>query len=331
MFRRLISRPRTFQPSILRTKMQPAILSRSFNLDTTGLWKKKQDTKHFFCKPEEDVNDNMNNEIMQSYRRMQNTKRLQTGIIIVSSLVIIIIGYQVCYKVIYLKRDAFIALYPSPYKIHRLSESEKQYLDIPYMKMIIKKRAIEKVVRNEFIREEYGVPLKLDIYDDSDDKRDQFKVWSEDEDLVIYGIKFRPQRTSGNKQLNDKWYGFLGLFQWKFSVRSVNLIQILEDFSTALGIRLDKITIPERRYGSFKNEYPIHDNDYDDFENGTSHDRRRHICFIGEFRLNDNSTVVYKGKYHVDTKFDEIYLMREEDGKKVKYLIYDERFGTAKK
>ncbi|CAB4252949.1 similar to Saccharomyces cerevisiae YOL053W AIM39 Putative protein of unknown function [Maudiozyma barnettii] len=324
MLKRLLLRPRVVTSTILRPRIQPVIISRNFNLDSIGLWKKKTDAKHFFSRPEEDLNANINKEIMESYRRMQNKKRLQTGMIIISSLIITIIGYQVCFKVMYLKRDAFIALWPSPYKIHPLTETEKQYLDIPYMKMIVKKRTIEKVVRNEFIREEYGVPLKVDMHDDN--KQDQFKVWSEDEDLVIYGIKFRPNRANRSKRSNDNWHGFLGLFQWRFSVRSVNLIQILEDFSSAIGIRLDKITIPERRYGSFKNEYPIHDNDYDDFENGTSHDRRRHICFIGKFALNDNSTIIYKGKYHVETRFDEIYLMREEDGKFVKYLIYKENF-----
>ncbi|KAG0655099.1 Altered inheritance of mitochondria protein 39, mitochondrial [Maudiozyma exigua] len=271
---------------------------------------KNNDTKHFFTQPDPTIN----NDLIESYRRMQRRKRLQTSLIIVSSLLITIIGYQICYKVVYLKRESFIAIGPSLSRIHKLNKSELKYLDIPYMRMIIRKRVIEKIISNDFIREQYGVPFKIDTI--QDEKADEeFKIWSEDENLVIYGFKFKPCEKKKN---GNNWHNCFGLFQWRFSVRSVNIHQIIEDLLTGIGIRYDKITIPEKQYGSFKNEYPIHDDD-EEFDN---YDRRRHICFIGNITLDDKSKIIYKGKYHVDTKFDEIYLLRKENDKKVKYLLH---------
>lgn len=307
MFRRILLRPNIISTSCRRINpIQTRLLTvRGFNMNKTN------DTKHFFTQPD----PLRNSDIIESYRRMQRMKRFQTALIIVSSLLITLIGYQVGYKVIYLKKESFLAISPSLSRIHKLNKSELKYLDIHYMRMIIRKRVIEKIVSNDFIKEQYGIPFKMDtIRDEKDDE--EFKIWSEDENLIIYGFKFKPY----DKKNEENWHNIFGLFQWRFSIRSVNINQIIEDFLIGIGIRYDKITIPEKQYGSFKNEYPIHDDD-EGFDN---YDRRRHICFIGEITIDDKSKIIYRGKYHVDTKFDEIYLMRKENDKKVKYLLYND-------
>lgn len=283
------------------------------------MWRER-DTKHFFCEPKNSTNDAVNSEIVQSYRRMQNKRRLQTGLIIISSLLITIVGYQVFYKVLYKKRDAFIALGPSPYNIHKLTSEEEKYLDIPFLKKFIKTKVMGKVIQNDFVKEQYGVPLRFDAINDS--SREQFKIWSEDEDVVIYGFKLRPH-SSAHRQIGPTWHNFLGLFDWRISARSINMMQIMNNIMSGLGVAMDKITIPERQYGQFKNESPINDDDELD-KDGNYQTRRRHICFVGEFALDDNSMVTYRGKYHVTARFDEIFLMRNEGGEHVKYLIYNE-------
>ena len=307
MFRRILLRPSIISASRLRIHPMQirSLTSRGINMNQDN------DTKHFFTPPD----PMRNNDIIESYRGMQRMKRFQTALIIISSLLITLIGYQIGYKVIYLEKESFIAISPSISRIHKLNKNELKYLDIPYMRKIIRKRVMEKIVSNDFIKEQFGIPFKIDIIQDEKDD-EEFKIWSEDENLIIYGFKFKPY----DKKNSDNWHKIFKLFQWRFSIRSVNINQIIEDFLIGIGIRYDKITIPEKQYGSFKNEYPIHDDD-EEFDN---YDRRRHICFIGEITIDDKSKIIYRGKYHVDTKFDEIYLMRKENDKNVKYLLYND-------
>lgn len=311
---------RTFKSTGLPLRSLQLSTHRTYRNEAFGMWRKR-DTKHFFCEPKEAVDDSVNSEILQSYRRMQSKRRLQTGLIIISSLLITILGYQVCYKVLYQKRDAFIAVGPSPYKIHKLTPEEAKYLDIPFLKKFIKTKVMEKVIRNEFVKEQYGVPLKFDAIHDS--SREQFKIWSEDEDIVIYGLKLKPHSPT-NRQALSTWHNFFGLFDWRICARSINLPQILDSIMRGVGIGMDRITIPEKEYGQFKHESPINDDDEFD-KDGNYLTRRRHICFVGELALDDNSSITYKGKYHVTARFDEVFLMRNENGKHVKYVIYNKR------
>lgn len=330
MLKRSILIPRVASSQIWKTRIIPLqlrkinIIGKRFKYNSTALWK-YSDSKHFFSKPNENGNNSnnneMNSEILKTYRRMQNRKKLQTGLIILNSLLITIIGYQVIYKVIYLKQNAFIVIGPSPYKVHKLSDGEEKHIDIPNLKKVVKSKVIEKIIRNDFIKEEYGVPLKLDMI--TDDSKEEFKIWVEDEIPVIYGFKLKPY----NKRNSSKnWHNFIYLFHWRFSARSINIIQIMDNFRASLGLDYERITIPEAQYDAFKNENPIHDYDDDnDDNNDMNRDRVRHFCFIGEFAIDDRSNIVYKGKkYHVESKIDEIYLMRKESNKFIKYLLYNE-------
>ncbi|EHN00328.1 YOL053W-like protein [Saccharomyces cerevisiae x Saccharomyces kudriavzevii VIN7] len=160
------------------------------------------------------------------------------------------------------------------------------------------------------IKEQYGVPL-LDK-DGNSPRLNEFSMWCEDQDPCVTGIVMEPddQRDSSHT-----WYRIPFVCKWRITHRPISIQRAVDSLLNRIGLEtadLFEIISPERVYGSFKYEYPLQ---------GDSH--ALHVWFHGEIELDDDSLIVYNGKYHVDVKLQEIDLFRrEKNGQLVQYVLF---------
>lgn len=315
------------------------------------------DSTHFFTSPNRDepsskinnffssttkYNDNIpGTSIGEAIKQHQNRKRRFVIWFTLSTLLSLFIGYKIIYKVVYLKRDSYIPLFPCN-KFHKLTPKEEQKLNINNVKDFIYTKLMSKLTSHDFIKDHYGVPLRIPstphnqvINNDNDknnnsnnnNKFQKFNIWCEDEDLVVFGILFKPNDDIRIDCNNKKWHLVPGLFKWKFSHQSVNIMERIQDVLDFIGLKYDKMITPEVTYDTFKYEVPIHFNDNGDiniYDSINNNHHAMHICFNGELSIDDKSVVRFEGKYHVDVKFEEISLTRREnDGNLVKYILYN--------
>lgn len=280
------------------------------------------------------ISDSNIGEVIKQYR---SRKRRFAIWFTLTTLLSLLAGYKIIYKVIYLRKDSYIPLFPCN-KIHKLSPKEEQKLNINNVKDLVYIKLMSKLTCHDFIKDHYGVPLRMksltngNTIDSSSnnniDKFQKFDIWCEDEDLVIFGILFKPNDGVKIDSNDKKWHLVPGLFKWKFSHQSVNIMERIQDILDFIGLKYHKIITPEVTYDTFKYEVPIRfdnngDVNIDDHINNNNNNHAMHICFSGELNIDDKSLLQFQGKYHVDVKFEEVSLTRrEEDGNLIKYILY---------
>lgn len=279
------------------------------------------DTTHFFSSPNKTTNKHIKTpsgdsetngvDIGLAIRQYQNRKRRVAIWFISTTLLSLLIGYKVVYKVIYRGQESYIPFWPCN-KYHKLTAKEQDKLNINNVKSVVTTKLMGKLTSHDFIKEQYGVPLR--ISSKTNGEVEKFEVWCEDQDLVVFGILLEPNDGVKIDSRNKRWHMVPGLFKWKFSHQSMDFKERIQDILDVIGIKYDKMIRPEVIYDTFKYEVPIHG------DNENNH--AMHICFYGELNLDKESKVTFKGKYHVDTKFEEIELLRNEDGKLVNYILY---------
>ncbi|KAH7585109.1 hypothetical protein J7297_02958 [Nakaseomyces glabratus] len=284
--------------------------------------KEGRDGKHFFTPS---VNDGAENSTLHNNSRLsesemssianaiaeQKRKRLKRSIItIFSAFVTAVLGYTIGYKVWYLKEQSFIPLYPCS-RVRKLSTRDLRRVSVKKIEDISEVRVLERLSQHKMIQEEYGVPLR-----DSNGKAphvSDFSVWCEDQDPCVTGLVFEPD---SNRQSSHSWYRIPYVFKWRITHRPISISSFIDDVLNWINVStsdLFEVISPEKVYGSFKYEYPIQ---------GDNHSL--HICFLGEMKLDENTTVIYKGKYHVDVKLERIDLLRTENKKLVRYILFKE-------
>ena len=281
------------------------------------------DGKHFFTTPhqqqqtksgetEEGNRPNIEEDLKsigQAITHQRNKRRKQIWSAIFGGIFGVIIGYSVIYKVVYLKEQSFLPLFPSS-KIRKLSARDLKRVDVNQVQKLSKLRVLEILSGHEMIKEQYGVPL-LDK-DGNSPTLNEFSMWCEDQDPCVTGIVMEPddQRDSSHT-----WYRIPFVCKWRITHRPISIRRTIDDLLNRIGLEtadLFEIISPERVYGSFKYEYPLQ---------GDSH--ALHLWFHGEIELDDDSLIVYNGKFHVDVKLQEIDLFRrEKNGQLVQYVLY---------
>lgn len=273
-----------------------------------------KDGKHFFTPPSlSDRNsDNVNDEVTSigqaiASQRRRNRRRLIA--VIFFGFMGTVLGYTIGYRALYLKEQSFIPLYPSS-RVRKLSERDKRRIDAKQVENIARVRVLERLSQHVMIKEDYGVPL-LENKTHETPKVKDFEMWCEDQDPCVTGIVIEP--NDGRASIHE-WYRIPFLIRWRITHRPISLSQNLNDFLNRVGLSstdVFQIIAPENVYGSFKYEFPIQ---------GDNHSL--HIWFLGEMELDEDSLIVFKGKYHVDAKLQQIDLLRKEKNKLVRYILY---------
>lgn len=335
---------------IARFSSSGAIFRISTPLRYSARWK-HSDPKHYFTDPSTNEakqpptffhDQHYNTQQQQQQQQQQiSTEDIATAVgesfrkhkrrrqrIIYSALVTAIVGvtfgYSICYKVLYKKEESFIPLMPSQ-KWHKLSEYDSQRINIEEMKALGKIRCLSILTNHEMIRDEFGVPLKTSKGEVPTVKA--FDVWCEDQDPGIQGIVMRPlaRRLSKTDTSRERdyhlWHTIPGFLQWRIGTKPINIKNSFNAMLKSLGLNtgdLLEVINPNAEYGEFKHEYPLRKgNRYDVLE-----DRPMHIWFFGEIDLSEDALIVFKGKYHVNVRMEQVDLLRKENGQLVRYVLY---------
>lgn len=270
------------------------------------------DNTHIFS-PLSNNNDIGETEIRSIGEAIARQRRIRTRRIIgtiVGALIVTILGYSIGYKVWYCKTQSFIPLYPCS-RVRKLSTRDLKRIDVKMVENLAEVRLLEKLSQHEMIKDQYGVPLR-----DQDGKpphTHDFSIWCEDQDPCVTGIVFEPD---DKRDSSHTWYRVPFLFKWRLTHRPISISGIISDTLKSINLStsdLFEVMSPEKVYGSFKYEYPLQ---------GDNHSL--HICFLGEMKLDKETMIIYKGKYHVDVKLERIDLLRTEKGELIRYILYKE-------
>lgn len=240
----------------------------------------------------------------------------------ITGIVGVTLGFSVGYKVLYKKQESFIPLFPSR-KWHRLSAYDSQRVNTDEIKMLGKMRCLSILTNHEMIREQFGIPLKTDTGEVP--KVKSFDVWCEDQDPGVQGLIIKPidrvNEEDSRYRNSHAWHTIPGLFQWRMGTKPIKIKDKFDSVSKLIGINtgdLLEVINPDRTVGGFKYEYPLRKGDNFD----TDEDRAMHVWFFGEIDLSKNAMVVFKGKYHVHVKMEQVDLLRRENGELVRYVLY---------
>lgn len=272
------------------------------------------DGKHFFTPPkgnpknssEEDGNVNIIGQVI-AQQRSKRRRQLISAILV--GVIGTILGYSVGYKVLYLREQSFIPLFPAS-TIRKLSERDRRAIDIKRVEDLSRIRVLEQLSQHEMIKEQYGVPLH-DADTNETPKVQDFSIWGEDQDPCVTGLVIEPD---DGRPSTHSWYRIPFLVKWRLTHRPISISRAINNLLQGIGLSttdLFQVIAPEKVYGSFKYEYPLPGDDHS-----------MHIWFLGEMKLNNESLVVYKGKFHVDVKLQEIDLLRKENDELVRYILY---------
>ena len=282
---------------------------------------------------------------INEYRRQKTRRALRNTVIAIGILIMGGLGYQIGYKVLYLQQESFLPLCPSLH-VHKLNRYELEHIDVAYLEKLVRVKVMERILLNDFIMREYGVPLKLSFdlegnhHGDNGGVNgatvDEFKVWGENDGPVILGIKFRPDNgrisgyINGGSSIENVWHRIPYVLKWRLARKSVDVTKNVDEFLENIGAKGDRIGVSpampnsfgpfdSRRYNKSVRDLGIIRRDH---EGGEEDDLPVRICFAGVMYFNGDSKVVYKGQYHVDIRFDEISLLRKEGDKLVEYILY---------
>lgn len=275
--------------------------------------------KYIFTSPNEEVRNEYEQSEMLGQAIVQQRRKLRKQVLtfVVLGLFGSILGYSVGYKVLYLGEQSFIPLFPAA-KVRKLSDRDRTRIDVDGVKNLSQIRVLQQLSQHEMIKEQYGVPL-LDTERNETPELQDFSIWCEDQDFTVTGIVIEP---NDKRSSSHQWYRVPFLFKWRLTHRPLNFSKTIDGVLEGIGLStsdLYQIISPEKVYGSFKYEYPLRGDN-----------QAKHIWFLGELRLNSDSLVVYKGKFHVDVKLEEIDLLRKENGKLVRYILYKESESISK-
>ncbi|SCU99742.1 LAMI_0G00518g1_1 [Lachancea mirantina] len=284
------------------------------------------DSKHFFTPPHHDQSPDqvldselITQTVQQSLRHARRRKYKNIFGALVVILLGTVFGYGVGYKVLYLHEEIFIPVYPAS-KVRNLSKRDLQQLNVSDIKELAEYRVLEKLSMHPMIKEQYGIPLRT-AHGDAP-KTSEFSLWCEDQDPCIGGICIRP---ADNQNGNRHWHTLPKLLKWRFTYRSVSLLDSAEKILNFLGLETSdvfQVINPDKVLGEFKYEFPLRHHE----EN-----HAMHVWFIGEMKLSKNDLIIFKGKYHVDTKLSQIDLLRREDGKLIRYVLYQQNETSGRK
>lgn len=293
------------------------------------------DPKHIFTDPKTNeikkpptffVNQQENNVIAhaieQSMRAHRRTRQKVFFSAMLAGIIGVTLGYSVGYKVLYSGEESFIPLYPSR-RWHRLSEYDSQRINMEEMKVLGKMRCLSILTNHPMIREKFGVPLRTE--DGKVPQLKSFDVWCEDQDPCVQGIIVKPIDQNDRKRFRKhSWHRIPGLFEWRMGSKPIIVHGTLDSFLKYIGVYtgdLFQVMNPDRVYGEFKYEFPLKKAENgDNFD--SDDDRSMHIWFFGEIDLGDNSMVVFKGKYHVTVKMEQVDLLEKEGDQLVRYMLY---------
>lgn len=278
-----------------------------------------RDPKHFFTSPpptpprtaaNEEVFSSSIQQAMLSQKRQQRKSIVRALFIAVFG---VIFGYSIGYKVLYCHEKSFIPLYPAP-RARKLSKKDLKRLNIEDIKQLAQFRVLGKLTAHNMIKEEYGIPLKT--ADGKPPTTRDFSIWCEDQDPCVTGVLFKPYERR-IKDDGHTWHTLFHLLQFRITHKPISISSSVESMLNLIGLGtsdLFQVVNPEKVYGDFKYEFPL--------QHGEE-DHSMHIWFLGEMELG-NDLIVYKGKYHVDVKLQQIDLLRREEGKLIRYVLYKE-------
>lgn len=293
------------------------------------------DPKHYFTDPETNeikkpptffVGREDTGQVAQAIADSIRTNRRRRQRVffgaMLSGIIGVTLGYSIGYKVLYCKEESFVPMYPSR-KWHRLSEYDSQRINIDEMKMLGKLKCLSILTNHTMIREQYGVPLKT--ADGSVPTVKSFDVWCEDQDPCVQGIIVKPIDKDGKRRFRKHiWHTIPGLFEWRVGSKPITIRGKLESVFKYIGLHtgdLFEVINPDRVYGDYKYEFPLRKGkDGENFDG--EDDRSMHIWFFGEIDLADDAMVVFKGKYHVNVKMEQVDLLRKENDQLVRYVLY---------
>ncbi|QLQ81836.1 hypothetical protein HG537_0G00900 [Torulaspora globosa] len=273
-----------------------------------------KDAKYIFSSPVEDLVDSRDgNEessvLGQAILQQRRKRRKQLLKFMLFGVFGTVLGYSVGYKVLYLREQSFIPLFPAS-RIRKLSERDRTRIDVDAVKKLAQTRVLQQLSQHEMIKEQYGVPLH-DLETNEIPQLQEFSIWCEDQDFSVTGILIEP---NDGRSTSHQWYRIPFLVKWRLTHKPLSIHKFVDELMESIGRSssdLYQIIAPERVYGSFKYEFPLRGDN-----------QAKHIWFLGEMKLSNDSLVVYKGKYHVDVKLEEIDLLRKEEGKLVRYILY---------
>lgn len=271
------------------------------------------DGKYFFSRPDDTKKGEYqgSNVLGQAILQQRRRRRRQLLSIIFVGVIGSILGYSIGYKALYLREQSFIPLFPAS-RIRKLSARDRRRIDAGKVQLLSQIRVLEQLSQHEMIKEDYGVPLRDASTNETPEVQD-FSIRCEDQDPCVTGIVVEP---NDGRPSSHQWYRIPFLFKWRLTHRPLSISRTINSILEGIGLStsdLFQVVAPEKVYGSFKYEYPIQDDDHS-----------MHIWFLGEMKLDNDSLVVYKGKYHVDVKLEQIDLLRKENGKLVRYILYKE-------
>ncbi|CEP62837.1 Aim39p LALA0_S06e04962g [Lachancea lanzarotensis] len=271
------------------------------------------DSKHFFTSPnanvgsEEDLIAATIQESIKSNRR-KKFKHISSAFVV--ALLTTILGYSVGYKVMYLHEQAFIPAYPVPKK-RSFNTDELKSINVREIEELANYKVLERLSMHPMIKEQYGVPLHhapgVPL------RSRNFSVWQENPNPCLAGILVKPYNAPKDQSV---WHTIPFMFKWRLVHRSIDVVdsvnQLLSRFGTETTDLLDVVN-PNRENGDFKYERPQH--------YSQSH-QASHLWFLGEMELDENSIIVFKGRYHVDIKLQQVDLLRRENNELVRYVLY---------
>ncbi|KAH3903592.1 Aim39p SCDLUD_001236 [Saccharomycodes ludwigii] len=243
--------------------------------------------------------------------------------VIFSSFLIIIfsslIGYTICYKILFCKEDSSWPIYIHFKDFQRnVSNEELQNLDLISIKRLAEKDSLLKISLHNMIKEDYKIPLEVD-----EAGTELFtKLWVKEKGPSITFVKFAPKNKNKEdayvKGDSTEWHSFLGLFKYKIQTEHISslptLANTLDLFQLIPGKETDDDSM--YKYQAVPPTGSSNEEDEDLEENKIKHPR---VWFIGEFKLReDGSLIIYRGNYHTDVNILEIDLLRNETSDIVK-------------
>ncbi|KAL3229983.1 Altered inheritance of mitochondria protein 39, mitochondrial [Nakaseomyces bracarensis] len=269
----------------------------------------KKDSTHIFSEPGKgEIHESEIKTIGEAIAQQRRKRTRLITITVLGTLVATILGYSIGYRVWYCNSQSFIPLYPCS-RVRKLSTRDLKRIDVKMVENLSEVRVLEKLSQHEMIKDQYGVPLR-----DQNGKpphTHDFSIWCEDQDPCVTGIVFEPD---DKRDSTHHWYRIPYLFKWRFTHRPISISGFINDTLNWINLStsdLYEVISPEKVYGSFKYEYPLQ---------GDNHSL--HICFLGEMKLDKETMIIYKGKYHVDVKLERIDLLRTENGELIRYILY---------
>ncbi|CAR21991.1 Aim39p [Lachancea thermotolerans CBS 6340] len=273
------------------------------------------DSKHFFTNPSRDnliEEEAIAKSIEASIKNQRRRRGKQVSSALAAALFATIFGYTIGYKVLYLHEHSFIPAYPVP-KARNFSSNELKHINVDEIKHLAEYKLLEKLSMHPMIKEQYGVPLHKSQGISLESR--QFSVWRQDVDPCIAGILIAPIDSPKDEHT---WHNVPPLCKWRITNRSVNFRSFADQVLGRVGIDssdLIQVIKPEKDCGDFKYGRPPHHSDGP---------RTMHICFLGEMKLGNEDLIIFRGTCHIDLKLQQVDLLRKENDKLVRYVLYHE-------